>query len=278
MKPERLAAVCVAGLAVALLVAERRRPLRPRVEDQTRRDLRNLVVGLMSAVTVATLQRPLVEPLARTVERRRWGLAQRLPLPGWGRTLLAIALMDYTLYLWHVLTHRAPFLWRFHAAHHADRDLTATTALRFHFAEMALSIPYRAAQVLLLGSSVRALKLWQTLTLGCILFHHSNLRLPARVESIVGWLLATPRMHGVHHSIVKAERDSNWSSGLSIWDRLHGTLRLDMGQADVRVGVRGFLDDGHASLSRVLAGPFRRDDVIRAQAALDSARGGAGQG
>jgi len=247
----------VAALAVALLLAERRRPLRPRVEEQNRRDLRNLAVGALSAGTLTLLQTPLVEPLARAAERRRRGLTQKLPLPAWARTAAAVILMDYSLYGWHVLTHRAPWLWRLHAAHHSDRDLTASTALRFHCLEMAASVPYRAAQVVVLGASPRALRLWQTLTLGAILFHHSNLRLPDPVERVVGWLLATPRMHGIHHSAVRAERDSNWSSGLSIWDRLHGTLRLDLAQEAITIGVPERPRGAPLGLSETLALPFR---------------------
>jgi len=255
--------VLVAGLAVGLLVGERLRPLRRRVENQTARDLRNLVIGALSAATVTLLQTPLVEPLARQVERRRWGLAQQGRLPGWARTATAVVLMDYTLYLWHVLTHRLPWLWRLHATHHSDRDLTASTALRFHFVEMAASIPWRALQVAALGASPRALRLWQTLTLGAILFHHSNLRLPERLERRLGWVLATSRMHGIHHSVVRAEQDSNWSSGLSLWDRLHGTLRWDPPQESIVVGVPAAQAQDRLGLARTLALPF----LPRAEAA-----------
>jgi sterol desaturase/sphingolipid hydroxylase (fatty acid hydroxylase superfamily) len=165
--------------------------------------------------------------------------------------------MDYTLYVWHVLTHRVPFLWRFHVVHHADLDLSATTALRFHFAEMLLSVPWRAAQVLLLGIGPRTLSCWQKATLAEIVFHHSNLRLPVRVERHLVRLIVTPRMHGIHHSTVREETDSNWSSGLTVWDWLHGTLLLDVPQQDIDIGVPAWRDPKELTLPTLAAMPFR---------------------
>src|SRR5581483_5747976 len=134
-------------------------------------------------------------------------------------------LMDYTLYWWHVLLHRVPFLWRLHEPHHTDRDLDASTAIRFHFTEFLASIPWRCAQILAIGVGPRALALWQKLTLAEVVFHHSNLRLPRPVERRLSRLIVTPRVHGVHHSVVREERDANFSSGLMVWDHLHGTRR-----------------------------------------------------
>ncbi|WP_372619929.1 sterol desaturase family protein [Falsiroseomonas sp.] len=249
----------VVGAFVTLVVAETRRPLRrPMAEPKARRDLRNLGVAALSAATLRVLEKPVVEPLSREVERRRFGLLQWLAPPRWLEVPLAIVLMDYTLYLWHVLTHRVPLLWRLHAVHHVDLDLSATTALRFHFGEMALSVPYRAAQVVLLGVGPRALSVWQDFLFASILFHHSNLRLPLPLERrLVPWFV-TPRMHGIHHSIVEAETNSNWSSGLTVWDWLHGTLRLDVPQDRISIGLPAWRDPAEVTLPRILAMPFAR--------------------
>jgi len=256
--PGWLSGTLVMGAFAALIVAEARRPLRRKTEPKLGRDLRNLAVAALSAATLRTLETPVVEPLSRLVERRRFGLLQWLRPPRWLELPLAVALMDYTLYVWHVLTHRVPFLWRLHVVHHADLDLSATTALRFHFAEMAVSVPYRAAQVALLGVGPRALSVWQTLLFTSILFHHSNLRLPVRLERRLVPFIVTPRMHGIHHSIVEEETNSNWSSGLTVWDRLHGTLRLDVPQRRVTIGVPAWREPVEVTLSRILAMPFRR--------------------
>lgn len=256
--PGLLSGALVLGAFAVLVVAEARRPLRREAEPKLRHDLRNLAVAGLSAATLRLLEAPVVDPLSRLVERRRFGLLQWAPPPRWLEVPLAAALMDYTLYVWHVLTHRVPFLWRLHAVHHADLDLSASTALRFHFMEMAVSVPWRAAQVALLGVGPRALSAWQSLLFASILFHHSNLRLPLWLERRLVPFLVTPRMHGIHHSILEEETNSNWSSGLTIWDRLHGTLRLDVPQDRIAIGLAAYRDPAEVTLPRILAMPFRR--------------------
>ena len=239
-----------------LFWAERRFPLRRQTEPAAARDGRNLAMAGLSAVALSLLQAPIVDPLARAVERRRWGLLKRLDLPAWLEIPLAVALMDYSLYVWHVWTHRGP-LWRFHQVHHVDLDMDASTALRFHFGEMAASIPYRAAQVALIGVGPRAFAIWQTFLMLCIGFHHANIRLPSGVERWIAPILVTPRNHGVHHSLIEAETNSNWSSGLSIWDRLHGTAR-PAGGHEITVGVPAYRDREELTLWPLLTMPFRR--------------------
>lgn len=251
--------VAVLGAFAALTIAERVRPLRGREEPDTPRRLaRNLALAGLSAAATQIAERPVVEPLARAVEQRRWGLLPRLRLPGWAETAAAVLLMDYTLYLWHVMTHRVPLLWRFHQVHHADLDLDATTAIRFHFGEFVLGVPYRALQVALIGVGPRALALWQRLTLVEVLFHHSNLRLPAVTERRLVRLIVTPRMHGIHHSVVPGEMNANWSSGLTLWDRLHGTLKLNVPQEAVEIGVPDYRRPEEVTLPRLVAMPFGR--------------------
>jgi sterol desaturase/sphingolipid hydroxylase (fatty acid hydroxylase superfamily) len=256
--PTWITGVAVAGTFLALVWLERRRPLRRRwVEPKAVRTARNLAVAGLSAAAVQVAERPLVAPLARLVARRRWGLVQRLPLPGWAKTALAVLLLDYTLYLWHVLAHKADWLWRFHQPHHADLEMDASTALRFHFGEMVASAPWRAVQVATIGAGPFALTLWQTLVLVEILFHHSNVELPEAAERRLAWLVVTPRMHGIHHSIVRQEADSNWSNLLTIWDRLHGTFRLDVPQDEVTIGVARLRKPADVTLPRVLEMPFK---------------------
>ncbi|MEJ7931100.1 sterol desaturase family protein [Ramlibacter sp. AN1015] len=209
-----------------LLWAERRRPLRRPVQPDAARVPGNLLAGAAAALTVAVTQTPLVQPLALRVEKHRLGLVPRLGLSPAGATLLALVLLDYTLYLWHVLLHRA--LWRWHRFHHADRDLDTSTALRFHAMELLWSLPWRAAQVLLIGVTPRQLKLWSQLTGAEVMFHHSNLRLAPPLERALGWLVVTPALHGVHHADRERLQHANLSSGLTVWDRLHGTyLRVE---------------------------------------------------
>lgn len=254
--PTWVSAPLVLGAFGALLWLERRRPLRHAIEPKLTREARNLAVAAVSAAALQLAERPVIEPLTALVERRRWGLLKRARLPVWLEVALAIGLLDYTLYLWHVLTHRLPFLWRFHVVHHVDLDLDASTALRFHFAELALSVPWRAAQVSLLGVSPLSFSVWQTLLFLSIMFHHSNLRLPINFERRLNRLIVTPRMHGIHHSIVREETDSNWSSGLTLWDYLHGTLRLNVPQEEITIGVPAYRQPEEVGLLEILVMPL----------------------
>ncbi len=257
--PWRLArpALLIGG-ALGIAWGERRAPLRSRTRPEGQRIPPNLVLGALSLIVVSALEDPIGRRLARRAERTRRGMAQRLPLPRWARDLVALLAMDYTIYVWHVLTHKVPVLWRLHLVHHVDPDLDASTALRFHVLDMALSIPWRAAQIAVLGVSPRAFGLWQGFFFLSVLFHHSNLRLPPRVERVLSWLLTTPRMHGIHHSSERSASDSNWSSGLSVWDRLHRTFRADPPQAAIRIGVPAYRDPAELRVLPSLAMPFRR--------------------
>jgi sterol desaturase/sphingolipid hydroxylase (fatty acid hydroxylase superfamily) len=254
--PGWLTGVLVVGALAVTLWLERRRPLRREREDKVRRDARNLTMGLMTAAVVRLIEKPIVDPLTRAVHEKRWGLVPRLKLPPALEVALAAVLLDYTLYVWHVLMHRVPVLWRFHRPHHADLDVSATTALRFHFGEMMLSAPWRAAQVLLIGAAPRALSLWQTLTLLAILFHHSNIRLPPSLERWLCRLVVTPRMHGIHHSIVERETNSNWGTIFSLPDYLHRTIRLNVPQERIDIGVPAFRALEEMRLGYVLRMPF----------------------
>ena len=253
-----LAGVATAAIVLGLFVAEKRRPLRRATQPEPVRTLRNAVLGATSLAAVALVQTPFVAPLTDRVARSRIGLAQRLPLPAWARDAAAFLLLDYTIYAWHVLTHRVPWLWRFHVVHHIDLDMDTTTALRFHALDMALSAPWRAAQIVACGASPRAFALWQRFFFVSVVFHHANLRLPLALERRLVRVFTTPRMHGIHHSMVPQETGSNWSSGLSVWDWLHGTARVDVPQDCITIGVPAYADAASQRLGTALVLPFRR--------------------
>src|SRR5262249_2631988 len=159
-----------AGTFLALAILERRSPLRRTKESGLRRTGRNLMMAGLGSIAVSLAETPVVTRAAAMVERHRWGLLKRFRLAPWLEACAALILMGLTLSLRHVLTHRVPTLWRFHAVHHVDRDLDASTAIRFHFGELILSIPWRVAQVVTIGTSPLALSIWQTGLLLSILF------------------------------------------------------------------------------------------------------------
>jgi sterol desaturase/sphingolipid hydroxylase (fatty acid hydroxylase superfamily) len=242
----------------SMILAERCTPLRRTVESKLRRVVRNLSAGGVSLALMSLVQAPLLQPAAAWIVRDRIGLLQLVQWPRWLETLLAIVLLDYTLWWWHWANHRIPFFWRFHLVHHIDRDLDASTALRFHFGELALSIPIRAAQIILIGVDSRTLWLWQTILFASILFHHSNVRLPFPFERFLVRLIVTPRMHGIHHSDRLDETNSNWSSLLSAWDYLHRTMRFDVPQERIVIGVPAYHDASGVTIGKILLLPFRR--------------------
>jgi len=251
-----IAGPLVIGAFVLLVWLEHWRPLRKRTEPVLPHHSRNLLLAALGALATILIEAPLIQPLARLVEERNWGMIGVFHLQGAVAALAALVLMDYTFYWWHVLLHRVPGLWRFHAVHHVDLDLDTSTALRFHFGEILLSVPWRAAQVLIIGLSPWMFSLWQVWFALCVMFHHSNIRLPLRGERLLNRLLVTPRMHAVHHSQVEAETNSNWSSGLTCWDWLHGTLRINVPQEKIEIGLPAFPDARALGLPAILAMPF----------------------
>lgn len=255
MKVGKIALVAAAGAVVGgILLAERTRPLRAQTRPAIPRTIRNAALGAGCAVIVAAVEEPLTQAIAQKNETHRRGFAQKLPAPL--REIAGIVAMDYGFYWWHVATHRVPLLWRFHRVHHIDPDMDASTAVRFHPADMFVSLPWRLAQVRLSGVGLRGLRWWRNIFNFSILFHHSNMKLPGRLDDLLAAVITTPKMHGIHHSVVAEQADSNFTSGLSIWDRLHGTFRDDVPQGSITIGV----DDARqqdVELPHALTAPFK---------------------
>ncbi|MCP9493852.1 MAG: sterol desaturase family protein [Pyrinomonadaceae bacterium MAG19_C2-C3] len=262
--PSWIGATLTVGTFAVLVVLERRRPLRStQVESKFVRNVRNLTVASAALIITSVVERPFALRLARRVERRRQGLLAQLELPRALETTLAVLLLDYTLYIWHYQTHRIPALWRIHLVHHVDLDMDASTGIRFHAAELLISVLFRLAQIRIIGVSPLAFTAWQTLLLPSVLFHHSNVELPIAWERKLSRVIVTPRLHETHHSIRREETDSNWSSGLTVWDWLHGTLRRDATQdtpintaVTTVIGVPAFRTPDDVTLEKIAALPF----------------------
>jgi sterol desaturase/sphingolipid hydroxylase (fatty acid hydroxylase superfamily) len=245
------------ALFAALLFFEYRWPLRRWAQGFLRRLLTNAAVAVPTIVVMRLALIPAVVAAGYWAHRLDFGLLYLIPLPRWLHALLAVLLLDYLLYLWHVLSHKLPLLWRFHNVHHIDLDLSVSTAIRFHFGEMFLSGIFRAAGVLLIGAGPVLVLVYEVVFETSVAFHHSNWRLPYRVERVLSWVIVTPRMHGIHHSVVHRETDSNYSNLLNVWDRIHRTIRLNVRQEDVTVGVPGYRDGHDLTVLGLLTLPFR---------------------
>ncbi len=252
-----LSGILTTGAFIALYICERRRPLRKQIESPEVEAARNLAIAGAAGLAMNFIEKPVARRLTEFAERKRFGILKIFQLPKILETIFAVVLLDYTLYLWHVLTHKSEFLWRFHKIHHADLDLTASTAIRFHFGEISMSVLFRAGQILLIGVSPSAYKIWQNALFLSVFFHHSNLKLPENFEKKLQKFIVTPRLHGIHHSKIERERDSNWSSGLSAWDFLHGTFRNDVPQSEIVIGIENFDEIYQVGLIEMLSEPFK---------------------
>lgn len=252
----------IAATFTVMFIAESVMPLRRRVEPRLRHVIRNLSAGGMSLAVMTLIQVPLLVPIARFTATERFGLLNWIDLSPPVAIVVAIVLLDYTLWIWHWANHRVPFLWRFHLTHHIDRDLDASTALRFHFGELALSIPVRALQIAIIGADPLAVGIWQVILFASILFHHSNVCLPRRFEAILARFVVTPRMHAIHHSTREDETNSNWSALLSTWDFLHRSFRFDVPDETIVIGVPAYSNERDVTIGKFLMLPFRqqRDD------------------
>jgi sterol desaturase/sphingolipid hydroxylase (fatty acid hydroxylase superfamily) len=250
----------VAAVVLALLwTIESVAPMYVGREHRVRHGLTHLAMGLINVIVVAAPFAALVYAVCTWAEREHFGLVRRVAMPEPVRWIVVLILFDGWMYLWHRLNHRVPLLWRFHAVHHTDRAMEATSALRFHTGEVALSTTARLAVLPLLGMTVEQVLVYETILLPVILFHHSNVRVPRRLDDLLRWLIVTPWMHWVHHSRWRVETDSNYSSVLSIWDRCFGTYRLRDDPERIRQGLDD-QDGGDrwSTLRNLLIHPFRR--------------------
>ena len=167
---------------------------------------------------------------------------------------LDILILDFLIYWWHRANHEIPFLWRFHEVHHLDRFLDTTSALRFHFGEVALSAFARAVVIILLGIPLTSVLVFETLVLLAAIFHHSNLALPPAFERALSRLMITPSIHWVHHHALRRDTDSNYGTLFSFWDPLFGTRSKTARSRAMMIGVEGAPERGFAEL---LLRPFR---------------------
>jgi sterol desaturase/sphingolipid hydroxylase (fatty acid hydroxylase superfamily) len=165
------------------------------------------------------------------------GLLHQLAWPPWLETVLAILLLDAWTYLWHRMNHRLPFLWRFHRVHHSDPHMDVTTANRFHIGEIILSSLLRIPLIVLLGIGFGQLALYEILMFAVVQFHHANISISEKWDRTLRLLIVTPFMHKVHHSRWQPETDSNYSSLLSIWDRIFRSFRTNQEPGSIRIGL-----------------------------------------
>lgn len=249
--------VAAAVVLAVLWTAESIAPMFVGRERRVSHNATNLGLALINGLIASSFAFAILGVTTWAGERP-FGLLNLTALPVWLHWAGAIVLFDCWQYWWHRINHRVPLFWRFHAVHHSDAEMDASSGVRFHTVEMVFSFLARLAILPLIGVTIPQLLLYEAISLPVILFHHSNLRLSSRADRALRWLIVTPWMHYVHHSRWQPETDSNYSSFLSIWDRLFGSFRLREKPAEIVLGLDHYEEREWRQLPGILLSPFKR--------------------
>ncbi|MFU8892974.1 MAG: sterol desaturase family protein [Luteolibacter sp.] len=245
------------GVLAALLLWETATPFYhfPTGKNRLRHGSRNVLLGVLNALVTTLLFVSLWWWAASWAASRSFGLLHWLSLPAWFAWPLAILLFDAWTYYWHRINHRIPFLWRFHRVHHSDPHMDVTTANRFHTGEIVMSSILRIPLIILLGASIGQLALYELLMFAVVQFHHANITVSAKWDRILRLFIVTPYMHKVHHSRWQPETDSNYSSLLSVWDRIFRSFRINEKPETIHLGLDEFDTPADQTLPGMLKTP-----------------------
>jgi sterol desaturase/sphingolipid hydroxylase (fatty acid hydroxylase superfamily) len=253
--------VAFGGVLVAMVVWELVAPRRHQAANRRLRWPGNFGVVFVDTLLVRIVFPITAVALAVFAEARGWGLFNLTPVPTWIAVIGSVVILDLAIYLQHVLFHAVPVLWRLHRMHHADLAFDVTTGLRFHPIEILLSMTIKLATVAALGAPALGVLIFEVLLNGTSMFNHGNVRIPERLDRILRWIVITPDMHRVHHSVNSVETNSNFGFNLAWWDRLFGTYRPQpsAGHEKMVIGIEQFRDPRELRLDRMLLQPFRED-------------------
>lgn len=210
----------------------------------------NIILSLLFAATITQA--------CQYVSVNRLGILNSIEVPYWQKILITILILDFMLYIWHLLNHVVPFFWDLHRVHHCDLNMDVSTATRFHIGELAISKVITIFLILFLGVDLYGLFLFETLVIMATQFHHSSLKIPVWFEKIFWILFVPPSMHRIHHSVVIKERDSNYGIILSVWDRILGTLLTNIDQTEIRIGVGSYQKQEKLNFHHLLIMPLTR--------------------
>lgn len=247
------------GILAAMIVYEIAAPKRALSLPRARRWTGNLGVVVFNTVLVRLVVPILPVGVALMAADQGWGVLNNIILPDWLAVILAVVLLDLAIYAQHVLFHVAPPLWRLHRMHHADQDIDVTTGARFHPIEILLSIAIKLAVVAALGASAVAVIVFEVLLNATSMFNHANVSIPNGLDRTLRWIVVTPDMHRVHHSVDRSETDSNFGFNLPWWDRLFRTYKDQpkLGHQDMTIGLPIFRNPADQRLDKMLVQPFR---------------------
>jgi sterol desaturase/sphingolipid hydroxylase (fatty acid hydroxylase superfamily) len=238
---------------------ECRRPRLSLIQPRRQRWVTNLGLTTLNTLLVWATVGSVAYAATLFAATQQVGVLHWLQLPQWAAALLTLLVLDFTLYLQHVLFHAVPTLWRLHRVHHADVGFDATTGLRFHPLEIFLSLGLKAAVVLLLGAVPWAVIVFEVILNASSVFNHGNVAMRESLDRWLRWVMVTPDMHRIHHSTRVVETNSNFGFSLSWWDRLCGTYRAEpaLGQQQIEIGLQEYR--APLQLGQLLVLPFQGD-------------------
>jgi sterol desaturase/sphingolipid hydroxylase (fatty acid hydroxylase superfamily) len=253
--------VAFVGVFVVMAMLEFASPRKQRTEPRVTRWITNFGLVVVDAMVLRAVFPILAVGVAVWAQRKGYGLFAILDWPIWLEITLTVIVLDFAIYWQHVASHKLPLLWRVHRVHHADRDLDASSGLRFHPVEIALSMIYKFAVIILLGAPPLGVFVFEVLLNGSAMFNHANFRLPLALDRVLRMFIVTPDMHRVHHSILRREADTNYGFALSIWDRMFGsyTEQPENGHDGMTLGLAEQQTSRPSQLIWCLTFPFRRE-------------------
>ncbi len=236
-------------------------PRRALTQSKARRWTANLGIVVLNTVLVRIVFPLAPVAVAIVAAERGWGVFNIAGVPPGLAIVAAVVILDFAIYLQHVMVHAVPMLWRLHRMHHADLDFDVTTGARFHPIEILLSIAIKMAVIVLIGAAPVAVVIFEVVLNATAMFNHSNVRLPLGLDRVLRLFVVTPDMHRVHHSELPHETNSNFGFNLPWWDRLFGTYRAqpEQGHEGMTIGIDLFREPGELHLHRMLAQPFVGD-------------------
>ena len=226
--------------------------------SKAKRWVNNLALTLFNSLLLQLIFSGAIIGAVAYTQRHQFGILNLFQAPSWVKTLLTIAFMDFMLYVWHLLNHEVPLLWRFHRVHHTDLNMDVSTATRFHIGELAISAVIKISLIFFLGATLTGVLIFETVLVLCAQFHHSSMKVPKGFESLFWILFVPPSMHRIHHSVIIKERNTNYGTIFSLWDRFLGTLLANVDQARIRIGVGAYPRPEKLNLHHLLWMPFRK--------------------
>ena len=248
-----------AGVFLILTGLEFVIPRKSRVKPRLARWFSNFGLLILSSILLRFAMPIAAVGFALWLEEKGLGLFNILPWPIWVEVILAVILLDLAIWIQHVLMHYVPPLWAYHRVHHTDEDLDASSGIRFHPIEMALSFGWKLGAIWLFGPAAFAVFLFEVLLNATSLFEHANIKLPRTIDSLLRKVIVTPDMHRVHHSVHPHETNSNFGFCLSIWDRLFRTYVAQPkdGHNEMKLGLDKRPEGDTAHFTYVLLTPFK---------------------